>query len=98
MAKRKSKLKKKKPEIEEFEGYRLDQLIYCKRYPDYKLSYGRIESFHPNTEGGPAATFIDLLTNKYRLTLIKDIIDNPTAKQEEACLAQLSISKRRRKN
>ena len=47
MAKRKNKLKSKKPEIEEMSGFKLGQMIYCNRYPDGKLSYGRIEMFHP---------------------------------------------------
>ena len=98
MAKRKSKLKTKKPEIEELDGYKLGQNIYCKRYPDGKLSYGRIEQFHPNTEGGKAVTFIDFITNKYRLTLMDDIIDEPTPKQLEACQTQLSLVRRKKKD
>ena len=97
MAKRKSKLKTKKPEIEELDGYKLGQNIYCKRYPDGKLSYGRIEQFHPNTEGGKAITFVDFITSKYRLTLMDDIIDNPTPKQVEDCQSQIAILKRRKK-
>jgi len=98
MAKRKSKLKTKKPEIEELDGYKLGQNIYCKRYPDGKLSYGRIEQFHPNTEGGKAVTFIDFITNKYRLTLMDDIIDEPTPKQLEECQTQLSLVRRKKKD
>jgi len=98
MAKRKSKLKTKKPEIEELDGYKLGQEIYCKRFPDGKLSYGRIEQFHPNTEGGKAVTFIDFITSKYRLTLMDDIIDNPTPKQVEDCRSQIAVLKRRKKS
>ena len=97
MAKKKSKLKTKKPEIEELDGYKLGQNIYCKRYPDGKLSYGRIEQFHPNTEGGKAVTFVDFITSKYRLTLMEDIIDNPTPKQLESCQSQITLIKRSRK-
>ena len=97
MAKKKSKLKTKKPEIEELDGYKLGQNIYCKRYPDGKLSYGRIEQFHPNTEGGKAVTFVDFITSKYRLTLMEDIIDNPTPKQLESCQSQIALIKRSRK-
>lgn len=98
MAKRKTKLKTKKPEIEELSGFKLGQNIYCKRYPDGKLSYGRIETFHPNTEGGEAVTFIDFMTNKYRLTLLDDIIDEPTPKQIEECQSQMVMLRRKKKS
>lgn len=97
MARRKNKIKVKKPEIEELDGYSLGQTIYCKRYPDGKLSYGTIEMFHPNTEGGKAVTFIDYITSKYRLTLMDDIIDEPTPKQIEDCQSQIAIIRKRRK-
>lgn len=97
MAKRKSKLKAKKPDITELNGYQLKQFVYCKRYPDAKLSYGRIENFHPNTEEGAAITFIDFLTNKYRLALMCDIIDDPTAKQIDSCQSQIIMAKKSRK-
>lgn len=97
MAKKKSKLKTKKPEIEELDGYKVGQFIYCNRYPDKKLSYGRIEMFHLNTEEGKAVTFIDYLTSKYRLTLMRDIIDEPTAKQIESCQGQIALARRKPK-
>ena len=97
MAKRKNKLKSKKPEIEEMSGFKLGQMIYCNRYPDGKLSYGRIEMFHPSTEGGEAITFIDFITNKYRLTLVKDVIEEPTIQQREACQSQIAVLRRSRK-
>ncbi len=97
MAKRKSKLKTKKPEIEELDGYKIGQEIYCKRYPDGKLSYGRIESFHLKTEKGKAVTFIDFITSKYRLSLMSDIIENPTPKQVDECQTQIAVLKRRKK-
>ncbi len=96
MAKRKTNLKTRKKEIEEFEGYKLDQLVYCFRYPDNKLTYGKIEEFHLNTEGGPAFTIIDFLTSKYRLALIVDIIDNPTPKQLEVCRSAIKISRKKK--
>lgn len=96
MAKRKTKLKTRKKEIEEFEGYKLDQLVYCRRYPDNKLTYGKIEEFHLKTEGGPAFTIIDFLTNKYRLAMIVDIIDEPTPKQLEDCRSVMQIRKKKK--
>lgn len=92
MAKRK-KLKAKPKEIQELDGYSIDQVVYCKRYPDNKLSYGRIDSFHPNTEGGPAFTIIDYITGTFRVALICNIIDEPTRKQISDC--QSSIGQRR---
>ena len=96
MAKRKTKHKARKKVIEEFEGYKLDQLVYCKRYPDEKRTYGKIEEFHLKTEGGPAITIIDFLTNKYRLAMVVDIIDNPTPKQLEACRSVVQLHRKKK--
>ncbi len=97
MAKRK-KLKAKKKEIQEFEGYSLEQVVYCKRYPDNKLAYGRIDNFHPMTEGGPAFTIVDYITGTYRLALMCNIIDEPSRKQVADCDAAIGTRKRASKN
>ena len=81
MARKKKNKLPKVDKLSELLGYKLDQEIFCKRYPDKKLAFGRIHDLYPECGGGPGLTIIDYMTNSFRLVLMSDIIDEPTQKQ-----------------
>ena len=81
MARKKKLIKQEKNKIPELMGYKLGQEIFCKRYPDNKLSYGRIYELHEDWGEGACVTIIDYITSSFRISLMSNIIDNPTPKQ-----------------
>ncbi len=82
MARRKKKIKQKdkKDEIQELEGFTLGQHVYCLRYPDKVLCCGNITKLH-KTETDTFFTFIDDITGQFRISLMSDVILEPTKKQ-----------------
>ena len=82
MTRRKKNLKQKdkKDEIQELSGYSLGQHVYCLRYPDKVLCCGNITKLH-KTETDMFFTFIDDITGQFRISLIEDIVPEPTKKQ-----------------
>ena len=81
MARKKKNKLPKVDKLEELLGYKLGQEVFCKRYPDKKLAFGRINDLYPECGGGPGITIVDYMTNSFRLVLMSDIIDEPTQKQ-----------------
>jgi len=100
MRKRKLKKKEDPDKTKSMDGYVLEQFVYCERFPDNKLSYGRIESFHPESSEGPLITIVDYVSNTYRIALMSKIIDEPTKQQISECqvaIAQRTGSKKKQK-
>ena len=102
MAKRKSLKKVPKETYTRDERiYTVGDHVYCTRYPDGVLSYGTIESFHPNSSVAPAFGFLCLMTESFRTGLMKDIIISPTKKMINRCdsaiAKQRGASKRKSK-
>lgn len=96
--KKKTKLKVEKNKLPELMGYKLDQEVFCKRYPDKKLAFGRIHELYPECGDGPGISIVDYLTNSYRIALIVDIIDEPTQKQiSERDLAVVRTKKKKKR-
>ena len=60
-------------------GFSLGEHVYCRRYPDLVLSCGSIIELH-KTKTDEFMSFIDEITGQYRLSLLKDIIKNPSRK------------------
>ena len=81
MARKKKNKKPEREKLPELLGYVLDQEVFCKRYPDKKLAFGRIYELFPECGAGPGITVVDYMTNTFRLALMPDIIDEPTKKQ-----------------
>ena len=81
---KKRKLKEVDRGIKEFQGYKLDDYIYCYRSPDQKLSYGRIYMFHPDDSIAPCLTFFCETVGQYRLTTMEGIIKDPTKKIKDS--------------
>jgi len=79
--KKKNKNTVKSNKLPELMGYVLDQEIFCKRYPDRKLAFGRIHELYPECGDGPGVAIVDYMTNTFRIALMSDIINEPTRKQ-----------------
>ena len=79
---RKKKLKVPKPTGPESIGdYSLEDVIFCYRHPDSKLSYGTIKKFYPETGEGPGFQFICQMCGQFRIALMSGIIKEPTKDQ-----------------
>ena len=77
MAKKKNSYK---PDIAAFGGYKYKQKVFVKRYPDGKLGYGAIESFHLNSpsDGEDYISFGCEMCGQFRLANMSEIIKVPT--------------------
>ena len=98
MARRKKGKKKHViPGPEELCGLKRGDTVFCFRYPDKLLSRGEIKWFHEKTEEGPAFTFLDEVSGSFRLSLIDDVIAEPT-KQQKANINGAVVRNIRRSN
>ena len=79
---RKKKIQKPKKKIglDSLGGFTVGQHIYCLRYPDHILCRGPIRHLF-KTKTHEFAEFIDEITGQFRITLLADIILEPTRKQ-----------------
>ena len=96
MARKKTK-KYEPPGPPELNGFKRGDIIFCNRFPDDLLSQGVIKWFHPETESGPAFTFMCSVTGSYRIALMSSIIPNPT-KQQKAKINNAVVRKIRKSN
>jgi hypothetical protein len=94
MAKKKKKLKPIDRGVPEFNGYKLDDYIYCYRAGDKKLSYGRIHMFHPDDNIEPCLTFCCEVVGQYRLTTFDEIIDDPSKKIKDSIMRAIARNNR----
>lgn len=66
----------------EFEGYKLGDKVMCYRFPDDKLSYGKITQIHLKSDSAdPCFSFACEMSGQHRLAMFEKIIDNPTKQQ-----------------
>ena len=85
MARKKKSPKKEPTGPQEYKQWKVGDYVYCNRHPDDKLGYGRITNIHlEDTSGDPCFTFICEICGQYRLALFNKIIDDPSAKMENA--------------
>jgi len=77
------KKNKNKPDaidkLQELSGIALGQFVYCHRYPDKLLARGYIINLY-KTESEEFACLVDEITGQYRITLLEDIIADPSRK------------------
>lgn len=79
---RKKKLKVPEPSGPETMGdYSREDVVFCYRHPDNKLSYGTIKEFYPETGEGPGFMFICQMCGQFRIALMSNIIKKPTKDQ-----------------
>jgi len=76
------KKKKKKEEVLdpgplEYEGWKLGQEVWCKRFPTEELACGPITKICL-TDSEPCFTFVDKFSGSYRMALFSSIIPIPT--------------------
>ena len=98
MAKRK-KIEPKKPTgPQEFDGYKVDDKVMCLRFPDEKLSYGKITQIHLKSDSAePCFSFACEMSGQHRLAMFSQIIDEPTKQQiNKMQRATSSLYKRRK--
>jgi len=82
------------PSISSFGGYKYGQKVFVKRYPDGKLGYGAIESFHVDSpsDGEDYISFACEMCGQFRLANMTDIIKKPTKYHDD----RLKASKKMR--
>ena len=82
MAKKKKIVPKPPSGPQEFNGYKLDDKVMCLRFPDEKLSYGKITQIHLKSDStDPCFSFACEMCGQHRLAMFDQIIDEPTKQQ-----------------
>jgi len=67
---------------QEYAGHKVGDKVMCLRYPDEKLSYGKITQIHLEDSGGaPCFSFACEMAGQHRLAMFDQIIDEPTEQQ-----------------
>lgn len=79
--------------IQEYEGLKVGQEIYCYRHPDRVASRGSVTSFHVNARDEPYITFYCDATGQFRRALVKDVFSNPDDKLQKAVNKIISKAK-----
>ena len=83
MARKKKTKKKDEAPLEEHHGIKMGDKVFVHRYPDNKLSYGKINSFHlKQKDGGDYFGFFCEMCGSFRLGSFDDIIHDPTKDQQ----------------
>lgn len=79
---------KKKNEVKidrgilEYDGWKLDQVVWCRLYTDNELATGPIYRINLS-DSEPCFTFVDKFSGSFRLALFSSIIPVPTAAMQE---------------
>jgi len=82
MARKKKKIVSEPIGPQEHAGYKVGDKVMCLRYPDEKLSYGKITQIHLNDNSGePCFSFACEMAGQHRLAMFEKIIDEPTEQQ-----------------
>ena len=85
MARKKKSPKKEPIGPQEYKQWKVGDYVYCNRHPDEKFSYGRITNIHlEDASGLKCFTFACEIRGQFRLALFDKIIDEPTAKMQNA--------------
>ncbi len=95
-SKPKQKLKEKSNGIEELLGFKIGDFIYCFRYPDKVLCRGFIKKLF-DVEGNQFAEFVDEITGQFRISLLSEIIENPTRSQINSANSKIAFKVRKSK-
>ena len=79
-----SKIKKKEPTgPQEYNGYKVGQEVWCYRFPNKEVSFGKIQQIHDQQKSGDVIfNFYDEICGSYRIAKFDDIIDEPTKAME----------------
>ena len=77
MARRKKPFQKKAEEVQEYEGLKIGQTVFCRKHKTGAPSKGEIVYFYPKSK---AFTFLYAATGKYHLALVQDVVENPDRK------------------
>ena len=80
---------KEKQKIQELDGRKLGDFIYCYRYPDRLIARGEIIGLF-DTEKDKFVDIVDEISGQFRTALLEDIIDAPTRKHINAANSQIS--------
>ena len=91
------KIPKKKIGLDELSGFSVGQFIYCFRHPDKLLARGEIKVLL-KTKEGEFAEFVDEITGQFRITLIDDIIIEPSRRQINSANSKISTKIAKLKN
>ncbi len=88
---RKKKNKQTKPPrgLPELDGYKLEDFIYCYRYPDKSIARGYITGLF-STSTGKFIEFVDQISGQFRVSLLEDIIANLTVKHINSANSKLA--------
>jgi len=91
--------KKKKVEVvlplgvQEYDGWKLGQVVWCKLFASNELATGPIHQINLN-DSEPCFTFVDKFSGSFRLALFSSIIAVPTAAMQEKLIRTLARSQR----
>ena len=80
---------KEKQKIQELDGRKLGDFIYCYRYPDRLIARGEIIGLF-DTEKDKFVEIVDEISGQFRTALLEEIIDAPTRKHINAANSQIS--------
>jgi len=70
--------------VQEHEGIKVGQEVYCLRFPDKQPSRGMITDIHLDEKIGAYHTFICDITGQFRKALFSDTVSTPTPKMKSA--------------
>jgi hypothetical protein len=70
--------------VQEHEGFKVGQEVYCLRFPDKQTSRGMITDIHLDEKIGAYHTFICDITGQFRKALFSDTVSTPTPKMKSA--------------
>jgi hypothetical protein len=79
-----SKVEKKAPKgPQEYKGYKVGEEVWCYRFPNKEVSFGKIQQIHDQQASGDVIfNFYDEICGSYRIAKFDDIIDEPTKAME----------------
>ena len=74
-----SKVEKKPEGLQEYKGYKIGEEVWCYRYPNKEISFGKISKISDQQPGGePIFNFYCEICGSFRIARFEDIIDDPT--------------------
>lgn len=73
----------KQTNINEYDGHKIGDEVYCKTYPKGDLSFGKIQLIHMSDKNPPCFTFGCVMSGACKLAMFSDIIKDPTKAQTD---------------
>ena len=71
----------KQKNVQEHNGYKVGDEVYCTTYIKNELGFGKIQIIHISDKNPPCFTFGCVVTGACKLAMFTDIIDDPTKAQ-----------------